>query len=60
VQQRIGDSIRVDARMRKVTLRSLAEELGMREQSFYERLRGSTAMTITELSRLAELLCQLS
>lgn len=56
VQQRIADNIRVWAKIRKVTLKSLQSELGMKKGPFFERLRGKTAMTITELARIAELL----
>lgn len=56
VQRRIADNIRVWAKIRKVTLKSLQTELGMKKGSFFERLSGKTAMTITELTKLAELL----
>lgn len=56
LQTRIGDAIRVYARVRKITLKSLAEALDMSKASFFERLRGATAMSITELAEIARLL----
>lgn len=56
VQERIGDAIRVWARVRKMPLKSLYTDLGMSKQSFFSRLRGATSMSITDLARIAELL----
>lgn len=54
LQQRIGHAVRVIARDKGITLKALAESLEMSKQSFYDRLRGKTTLSVDDLDRLAE------
>ena len=55
-QVRVGLAIRTYAKARGIKLKDIYEQMPMGKGPFYERLAGTTTLTLDELERIAEIL----
>lgn len=55
-RRQVAETIRQLMRAKSVTVLSLSEQLGVTEQSTYDRLAGRVGITAEELVRIAEVL----